>query len=61
MKKPKDAGSDLTPAQREAAAAFKQALPALTGEQQAKRDLDENRERLKALRLAHEAEQGKKA
>lgn len=55
MKPPKRAAPSLTPAQRNAEAAFKPAPPALTDDQQSKKDFDQNRERLKALRLARDA------
>jgi hypothetical protein len=61
VKPPKKAGPGFTPAQRAAAAAFKPAAAPLTGDQQSRNDFDENRARLKALRLAREAEQAKKA
>lgn len=49
-------GINLTSAQARARKIFKPANLVLTGDQQAKKDLDENRERLKALRLARDAE-----
>lgn len=56
MMPPKKAGPGLTPAQRDAEAAFKPAAPQLTEDQQAKLDVDQNRERLKALRPARDAD-----
>jgi hypothetical protein len=56
MMPPKKAGPALTPAQRDAEAAFRPAQPELTSDQQTKLDVDQNRERLKALRLARDAD-----
>ena len=56
MKSPKKTGPGRTPAQRNAEAAFKPASQPLTDDQQSKKDFDNNRERLKALRLARDAE-----
>jgi hypothetical protein len=50
-----------TPAEREARKAFKdvEAAKAMTEYERAQKAFHENRERLRALRLAREAEQGK--
>ena len=50
----------MTPAQREARNLFRaaNAAVAMTEHQQAQKAFHENRERLKALRLAREAQQG---
>jgi hypothetical protein len=61
VKPPKKTGPGLTPAQRAAEAAFTSATPPLTADQQLKKDFEENRERLKALRLARDTELTKKA
>lgn len=55
MRPPKTAGHGLTPVQREAQEFFKRSPSRLTDEQQTRKDFDDNRERLKAERLAHEA------
>ena len=60
MKQPNET-RPRTSAQRAADATFKIALAPLTGDEQAKKDLDENRARLKALRLARDSELTKKA
>jgi hypothetical protein len=51
----------ITPAEREARKAFKdaEAAKAMTEYERAQKAFHENRERLRALRLAREAEQGK--
>jgi hypothetical protein len=53
---PKKTGAGLTPAQREAETAFKPPAAALTDNQQLKKDIDDNLERLKALRLKRDAD-----
>jgi hypothetical protein len=55
MNSPRKTGAGLTPAQREAETAFKPATAPLTDDQQSKKEFEDNRERLKALRLKRDA------
>ena len=56
MNSPRKTGVGLTPAQREAEAAFKPATALLTADQQSKKEFEDDRERLKALRLKRDAD-----